>query len=55
MIRDLEKRPENLQLLQIDNLSNEGMNVVLQIVSDVRYVHCLLSLRNFILHKSTYF
>ncbi|XP_050432814.1 protein Spindly [Adelges cooleyi] len=35
-IRDLEKRPETPQVLQIDNLSNEGMNVVLQIVSDVR-------------------
>jgi len=35
-IRDLEKRPETPQLLQIDNLNNEGMNVVLQIVSDVR-------------------
>lgn len=34
----MEKRPETSQVLQVDNLSNEGMNVVLQIVSDVRYV-----------------
>ncbi|VVC25481.1 Hypothetical protein CINCED_3A012773 [Cinara cedri] len=36
IIRELDKRPETPQVLQIDNLSNEGMNVVLQIVSDVR-------------------
>ncbi|XP_050530918.1 protein Spindly-like isoform X2 [Daktulosphaira vitifoliae] len=35
-VRDLEKRPDTPQVLQIDNLNNEGMNVVLQIVSDVR-------------------
>ncbi|XP_026805786.1 protein Spindly [Rhopalosiphum maidis] len=35
-IRELDKRPETPQVLKIDNLSNDGMNVVLQIVSDVR-------------------
>ncbi|VVC26173.1 Hypothetical protein CINCED_3A001291 [Cinara cedri] len=34
-IRELDKQPET-QLLQIDNLSNDSMNVVLQIVSDVQ-------------------
>lgn len=41
-IKEMEKRPEASQVLQVDNLSNEGMNVVLQIVSDVRYVYSFI-------------
>lgn len=41
-IKEMEKRPETSQVLQVDNLRNEGMNVVLQIVSDVRYVYSFI-------------
>lgn len=53
-VRDLEKRPETPQFLHIDNLSNEGMNVVLQIVSDVRYVYYFRILSVFLLFTNVY-